>query len=125
MPNNQCAALPTPPPSRGKTGKRHRMRCSKCGGRFTLKRHPDTYRRAVKCPVTTCKSLHVYSCEASRRRELKRQNTCYCSAYPFPHRSGSLLFCRENPAWENGFDPSDEDIECYHKTLDTPRSRYC
>jgi len=44
--------------------------------------------------------------------------------YPFPHREGSLQFCESNPAWANGWNPTDDDIEAYHKTLDTPRSGF-
>lgn len=109
------------PPAKGKTASRHRMRCSHCGGRFTLKRHPDKYVRAIRCPH--CRSLNVYSCEQARRRELRRQETCHCSAYPFPHRAGSMTFCRENPQWDDpAFVPSRDDELAYDRVIATPRS---
>lgn len=114
------------PPKRGSTKRRHRMRCSHwrgCGRRFTLKRHPDDYVRQVKCPH--CKSPHVYSCESSRRRELQRQHTCHCSAYPFPHRAGSLDFCVQSTQWEHeDFQPTAAQIAAYERVLATPRSAW-
>ena len=103
-----------------KTRSRHRMRCSSCGTRFALKRHPDLYVRIVKCP--DCKSMNVYSAEASRRREVENQNTCCCNAYPFPHRAGSLRMCHEHHLGLLGVDPTDEEIRNYQACLATPRS---
>lgn len=100
------------------------MRCSTCTGRFTLKRHPDQYVRAVRCPH--CRSLNVYSCEQARRRELRRQDTCHCHHYPFPHRAGSLTFCEEKPAWcLPGFRPTRDDQLAYERVIATPRSAFC
>ena len=98
----------------------HRMRCSSCGTRFRLKRHPDLYVRLVRCP--DCKSHTVYSTEASRRREVERQDTCGCNAYPFPHRRGSMTMCHDNPDRAAGRDPTEEEVHSYQACLATPRS---
>lgn len=102
---------------------RHRMRCGTgkngCGARFTLRRHLDLYARAVKCPY--CKSLHVRDCEKERRDEQSRRNLCRCDAYPFPHNSGSLRMCSENP---DKNEPSEEEIQDYYGCLETPRSNF-
>lgn len=102
------------------TSNRHRMRCSRCRARFTLKRHPDLYQRAVRCP--SCQSLTVYSCEAARRRELAKQETCHCPNFPFPHRSGSLRLCWNHPKIEQS--PTEEEVEHYKSILATPRSSF-
>lgn len=108
------------PPSSGKTGRRHRIRCRDCRTRFTLRRSPEQYRRAVRCP--DCRSLNVRSVEMERRREVRRQKTCCCFAYPFPHRAGSLRMCHEHPLSME--QPTDEEIDAYQTTLATPRQGF-
>ena len=110
--------------STGKTRYRHRMRCSRgrhgCGRRFTLKRHPDSYKRSPKCPY--CKSVFVISVEMERRQELANQETCKCSFIPFPHRKGTVLGCEHHP---KPFDEWTEDDERdYQYMLETPRSEW-
>ena len=98
----------------------HRMRCSRCLTRFRLKKHPDLYVRMVRCP--DCDSYTVYSTEASRRREVARQETCYCTMFPFPHRKGSMIMCRNHPDRVAGMEPTQVEIDEYHGCLATPRS---
>lgn len=112
-----------PPPSTGSTRRRHRMRCShrKCRTTFTLKRHPDQYKRPPRCPC--CKSLCVHSIEGQRRRALAKQDTCRCAAYPFPHRAGSLRMCVAHPLFH--VEPTVEEIHAYESLMQTPRSGWC
>jgi len=107
------------------TAKRHRMRCNACrrsakgdaSARFTLRRAPHLYVRAVRCPV--CKSDDVVSIEAIRRRELAKQEPCECGVYPFKHRAGSLRFCAQNP---RATEPeTEEDMYQYEACLRTAR----
>jgi len=106
----------------GTNRNRHRMRCSRgkkgCGSRFTLHRPLSSYKRAVKCPY--CRSKHVNDVEQDRQREKKRENTCFCNAYPFPHNAGSLRFCKLHPYF--GVEPSECEIDDYKNCIDTPRS---
>lgn len=97
---------------------RHRMRCRRCRKRFTLKRDPWRYARAVRCPA--CKTVDVRSDEENRRREASRQDTCRCLNYPFPHRKGSLVFCEH--ATE---EPTEEDHWHYLACLETRRGSGC
>lgn len=109
-------------PPGGTCAKRHRMRCGHgkqgCYARFTLRRHPDQYVRPVRCPY--CKSLNVHSVEKARRAEQKKQDTCYCGNYPFPHRKGSLRMCMHHPSIHE--EPTDEEKDDYYRCMDTPRS---
>jgi hypothetical protein len=101
---------------------RHRMRCARskrgCGRRFTLRQPLSRYRRPVRCPY--CRSTQVFDAEKERRADQLRQATCFCAAYPFPHRRGSLRMCSRHPL--NGQDVTDEEHEQYQACLATPRS---
>lgn len=110
------------------TANRHRMRCYKCkrnckycSGRFTLKRHPDKYKRTVKCPC--CKNENVYSVEDERRAELARQERCICNNYPFPHNKGTLRMCEHHPLAR--VEPTEEEMHEYRACLETPRTGFC
>lgn len=112
------------------TANRHRMRCNACrrrlrriygkdaSARFTLKRHPLDYKREPKCPV--CKSTDVASIEPIRARELASQARCYCSAYPFPHRYGSLRLCEGHRLRD--VEPDADEWRDYEACLATPRT---
>ncbi len=104
---------------------RHRMRCNDCkynpsagGGRFTLKKHPNKYAKAIKCPH--CKGLNVVSVEAHRRREIADQDTCCCYPIPFPHRKGSMRFCEHHELAD--IEPNEDDHRYHQSMLETPRS---
>lgn len=101
---------------------RHRMRCGvvSCRHRFTLKRHPDNYKRTIKCPKCG-DSTKVHSVEEERKRELAKQDTCYCPMYPFPHRSGSLRLCDNHPAVVSGESCSEEEYQDYLAIMEVPR----
>jgi hypothetical protein len=116
--------LIAPRGSSGKTGYRWRMRCNTCAAagrsyRFTLKRHPDLYHHLPKCPRCGEK-IRLHSAEEQRRRELAKRTSCTCSAYPFPHRSGSLRFCDHHPLIN--VDGTDQECLDYQACLETPRS---
>lgn len=103
------------------TVKRHRMRCGveTCRQRFTLRRNPEEYVRAIKCP--SCGDhLKVRSVEAERQRELVKQDTCSCGGYPFPHRKGSMRGCADHPRAIEEF--TQEEIHDYEACMRTPRS---
>lgn len=97
------------------------MRCGveKCRTRFTLKKAPHLYKRRIKCP--TCGDyFKVRSVEAERQRELAKQDTCRCSAYPFPHRKGSMRMCDHHRLRD--VDITDDEYREYMYCLETPRS---
>lgn len=105
-----------------KTRYSHRVRCSNhnCRIRFRVKKHPDLYSAfRPKCPE--CGSS-VLSIEKERRNELIKQDTCYCFAYPFPHRAGSLRMCDNNPLFIRMVEPTDDEWQEYQDCLKTPRS---
>ena len=86
--------------------------------RFTLRKHPDEYKRQVKCP--SCgSSVDVRSDEKNRQNELQKETRCYCSSYPFPHRSGSLRFCANHPLAD--VDGTEEEIADYEAIWETKR----
>lgn len=89
--------------------------------RFTLPRNPDLYKRPVKCP--NCKSLDVYSVEAQRRAEIKKQKRCYCGPVPFPHRKASMKWCVHHPENKRAMsNPTEEEKHEYQAMLETKRS---
>lgn len=100
------------------------MRCSRgrdgCGRRFTLKKHPDQYRRTVRCPY--CKSYNVTDVEAARRAEQARKDTCRCPNYPFPHTKGTMRMCDHHPLVLAGVDVTEIEYGDYMACLATPRS---
>lgn len=69
-------------------------RCRKCGQRKRLAQHPDDYKRAQ--PRCSCKNrtwrVDVYRASG---REARKQGTCRCDEYHFPHRWGSGV-CKNN-----------------------------
>lgn len=82
---------------------RHRMRCN-AGRRkgaatphwlFTIPKHPDLFKRDVKCP--TCGSTDVVSCEETYRRAQAKRAKCYCFTVPHPHVKGKHRLCLEHP----------------------------
>ena len=105
-----------------------RMRCSEgqlgCGRRFTRKRAPHEYARAVRCP--SCRSIHVHSVEKAARAQTKRRKArgliCRCSNYPFPHVRATLRFCREHP--QILADYTETDWRGYRAVLETPRGAH-
>lgn len=101
-----------------KTRYSHRVRCRNCRSRQRIKRHPDDYKIARRC--LGCGSTKLYSIEEERRRELKKQETCYCMAIPFPHRKGSLRFCEHHPLAD--VVATEEEWEQYQGIIETPRS---
>ena len=108
--------------TRSTTRNRWRMRCSntrKCGQRFTLRRHPDEYKRRS---LTMCPSCggHAYIDEGNRRKELAKQDTCHCHNIPFPHRRGSVLGCESHPKPMDQWTIDDE--RDYEAMLATPRT---
>jgi hypothetical protein len=88
-------------------------------GRYTLKRHPDAYKKqsSIRCPV--CKSTDVVSVEKHRRKEQLKADTCRCDMVPFPHRTGSIIGCVEGKPVEQWDDGDHED---YQSMIMTPRS---
>ncbi len=69
---------------------RYSCRCRKCDARKTLARHPDTYHpgRAPKCAC----GVRDWRVDPWMMGRNTRAGSCYCPAYHFPHRKGSL-FC--------------------------------
>lgn len=80
---------------------RHRMRCRQCRRDkrahydFTIKRAPEKYKRAIKCPV--CKSDDVYSREHTYVKAQAKREICYCYGVPHPHRKGTHRLCEFHP----------------------------
>ena len=103
------------------TAKRWRMRCgvSKCRTRFTLKKHPDLYKRKIKCPCCG-DHLKVRDVEAERRRELAKQEQCECGGLPFKHRKGSYFACSHHR--DAGKDWTEEQGHHYEAMLRVKRS---
>lgn len=103
---------------------KYAMRCANkkaCGRRFTLDKPPHRYYRPVKCPH--CKGHNVLDVNATvqneRARNKREGRTCYCTGYPFPHRDGTLRFCKGHPSY--GLEPSAQELRDYDNTIDTPR----
>lgn len=94
--------------------------CRRCTLRFRWRKKNKT---TAKCPVCR-KDDRLWCEEESRRRELAKQDRCTCDAYPFPHRSGSLAMCVNNPDRIAGKEPTQEQIHDYRSCLETPRSAY-
>lgn len=109
----------------GTNNNRHRMRCSRgkqgCNRRFTLPHPLRWYGGAVCCPH--CRCDRPTDVEASRRAEQLSQTRCRCSAYPFPHNSGTMRMCKHHPLIE--VEPTEEEIDQYQSCLETPRSGVC
>ena len=107
----------------GTNFKRVRMRCTKggCRCRFTLKKHPTEYVKPVRCPRCRAVLDGVGVDERNRRAEQLREDTCRCSAYPFPHKSGSLRACVGHPL-AGVVDMTDEEYENYQRVIETPRA---
>lgn len=95
-----------------------RYRCLACRGRW---RHKKRLKREPRCPHCG-ERIRYYSIEAERRRELAKQDTCHCNAYPFPHRAGSMRMCDTHPL--AGVEPTQEEIYDYQGCLETPRSGF-
>lgn len=80
------------------------MRCNACknnrrrgSGRFTLRRHPAKYVRAIKCPACG-ETIRVVSVEAERRREFAKHLRCSPDCpYPFEHQKDSMRMCPGHP----------------------------
>lgn len=51
---------------------------------------------------------------------MAKEDTCYCNAYPFPHRARSMRFCEEHPLAD--VTATDEEWEQYENCIRTPRS---
>lgn len=103
------------------------MRCSRhrllgCGRRFLLKRAPWKYARAPKCPH--CGSVHVEDHTAERLVKHRREASerCYCTAYPFPHRGGTLRMCERHALAH--VEPTDDEIAQWEACMMTPRGRW-
>lgn len=71
-----------------------------CDARKSLARHPNQYERQPKCPRCGARNWRVDRYRI--RKELPRQEKCYCSGYPqmaangIPHRKGSRQ-CDHHP----------------------------
>lgn len=91
------------------------MRCNRlhCQKRFTLRRHPSEYRRAIRCPG--CGTDAVRSVEGERRRWIAKAS-CRCIGYPFPHRRGSLRMCIFHPL--SSVEPTEAETEEYRQILE-------
>ena len=96
-----------------------RVQCrnNKCRTRDRIKKRLEEYKREKRCVVC---GGPLRSIEAERRRELAKQETCYCGPIPFPHREGSLRFCEHHPLVD--VEPTDEEWEDYEGMCMTPRS---
>lgn len=112
--------------SRNKCVKRVRMRCSQgkngCGLRFTLKKHPDKYKKQVRCPH--CKGTNFQDADkVERQRRKEASDSCRCDGYPFPHNNkGGLRMCVTNKLFKAGVEPTEEEIDHYQYILETPRT---
>ncbi len=105
------------------TRQRVRFRCAaeRCRLRFHKKRRWwQEHGHEPKCPACGAPSRDI---EAERLRELAQQDRCTCSAYPFPHRAGSLRMCVRHAM--SAVYPSDDEIRDYEQLLATPRSEAC
>ena len=91
----------------------------KCGVRFRLKKDHREYAKPKRCPIC---SSSINNIEKSRRKELAKQDTCYCLAYPFPHKAGSLRMCDENTLFKQDIPPTQAEWDDYESCLKTPRS---
>ena len=115
---------------RSSTANRHRMWCKDCNAlrmrlryagdldasrsinpRYTLKRAPWLYVQESRTKCKHCGSLNVRSDEAARRRELAKQERCYC--LPFPHNKGRIAGCEH---WEGEVNEHD-----FEAMINTPR----
>ena len=101
---------------------RTRYRCNrvKCRTRFSVK---HSAKRPPKCPGCG-ETVMIRNVEQDRRRELSKQERCYCNAYPFPHRSGSLRACIDHPLIVNNVPMTDEEHYQYMDCLNTKRSSF-
>jgi hypothetical protein len=96
------------------------MRCSHwsgCNRSFVLRKHPDAYRRYPKCRY--CKCARVYYVSKSVRRYRRMCGLCFCRAYPFPHRPGSLRMCDSHR--EARREPKRAEVARYMSVLHTRR----
>jgi len=67
-------------------------RCSNCGRRQTLTKHPEEYTRKHFASCRFCKKAPIVYVDHYRDsgKERKRQGKpCNCLGYSFPHRKGS------------------------------------
>jgi hypothetical protein len=101
--------------TRSTTRFRFRMRCSatrKCGKRFKLRQHPDSYlqRWRVACP--SCGGP-AYADEANRQREYQKRldsgRVCQCGGAPFRHEVGSIRGCEHHALADVPFTKEEED----------------
>lgn len=63
-----------------------RMRCPRrtCHMRWTIRKSPSSYRKWPTCKQ--CSAPLLIDFYRQYKAEAKKQGTCYCSAYWFPHR---------------------------------------
>lgn len=88
-------------------------------GRYTLRRHPDSYVRDSSIACLRCKSLNVRSDEVNRQAEQDRAEHCYCHGVPFKHKVGSIMGCSKHPLDLEQW--TDDDHQNYQAMLDTIR----
>lgn len=62
-----------------------------CGKHFTLRKHPDSYKRYPRCPA--CKRGHLNLAPYSK--EMTQRRTCYCKGIRFPHKRGAFINANE------------------------------
>lgn len=97
---------------------RHRVRCTRpsiCGHRMTFKKKPIV--ADLSCPMC---GGNVRSVEADRKREMAKQDTCYCHGIPFIHKKGSILGCHHHPKHPD--DWTTDDDRQYQSMMEVPRS---
>jgi putative FmdB family regulatory protein len=77
---------------------RHPHRCNACGRRFTLVRPMAHYKIDRECPH--CGSSRIFYDTYKRKERLGRKaaSTCLCDGAHYPHRRGSLVWCKFHPA---------------------------
>lgn len=86
----------------------YKYRCKKringknCDTIVNLKKKVEDYVIKPKCP--NCGSLITYM--DKHRMNRKKTETCFCDGVPYPHRIGSVVFCRHSKRL-----PTDEDHE--------------
>lgn len=81
-------------------------RCVDCRARKTLAKQPVEYKVRK---YATCHCGGELRIDWYRKRVEHKKNLCRCFGYPFPHRAGGGIWCRQHPVG-----PSEQDwIERY------------
>lgn len=91
----------------------HHYRCTlknTCGARATLPKQIELYQRRPTCPSCKKDTLKI---DPAVDRWNKKQGTCNCDGYHFPHRKGTAPWCDHSAT-----KPTDQDHQDrYHQKM--------